>query len=180
MASDVNPYAAPRADVNAAGNPDGTQGMFWRSGPLLMVRDGAVLPARCVKCNGHVHEPLKRRRFYWHHPALLVLILLNALIFVIVAMLVRRRAEVTFGLCPRHRRKRNTAILLGVLGVVASILMMIGSVAFRELSVTFIGLLALLVSMLIAITVGRAMFPARIDKSGAQLRGCGEAFLASL
>jgi hypothetical protein len=181
MASEMNPYAAPRTDVNAgAASPYATQGMFWRSGPLLMARDGTVLPARCVKCNGQVHEPLKRHRFYWHHPAFFALLLLNAIIYIIVALIVRRRAEVTFGLCPAHRRKRNQGILIGVGGVVASIALIVGGAVLNTPVLSLVAIFALVISIIVAISMGRPLLPARIDKSSAQLKGCGEAFLAGL
>jgi hypothetical protein len=181
MASEMNPYAAPRADVNAsAGSPHAGHGMFWRSGSILMACDGAMLPARCVKCDGQVHEPLKRRRFYWHHPAYFALLLLNAFIYIIVAVIVRRRAAVTFGLCPTHRRKRNRGILIGVAGGVASVALIVAGAALGAPLLSLISIFALVISIIVAISMGRALIPSRIDRSSAQLKGCGEAFLANL
>ena len=119
-------------------------------------------------------------RFYWHHQAWFALVLFNVLIYIVVAMLVRRHADVTFGLCPTHRRRRNRGILTGVGGVALSIALILAGIAFNVPVVIPIAFLALVIAIVVGITRGRALTPARIDKSGAQFKGCGEAFLASL
>ena len=182
MPTETNPYAAPRADVNAgAGGQYATQGAFWRSGPILMTRHGAVLPARCVKCNAEVQTPLlKRQRFYWHHQAWFALVLANVIVYVVVSMIVRRHADVTFGLCAAHRQRRRRGILLGVGGIALSFGLLLVGIASNLTALTLIALLGFLVSIVIAVVKARSLLPVRIDKAGGQFKGCCEAFLASL
>ena len=181
MPTETNPYAAPRADVNAgAGGQFSAQGSFWRSGPILMTRHGAVLPARCVKCNAEVQETLKKQRFYWHHQAWFVLVLANAIIYVVVAMIVRRHADVTYGLCLPHRQRRRRGVFMAVGGILLSLALIFVGIAAGQSALLLIALLGFLVSIVIAVVKGRTLLPVRIDKSGAQFKGCGEDFLASL
>jgi hypothetical protein len=181
MPTETNPYAAPRADVNAGdGSLSAGQGTFWRSGQILMTRHGAVLPARCVKCNADVQESLKRARFYWHPPAWFALVLLNVFIYLVVAMIVRRHADVNLGLCTDHRQRRRRGILVGMSGILLSVVLVIVGIASSQTALCVFALLAFSASIVLCIVKGRTLLPVRIDKSGAQFKGCGEAFLASL
>jgi hypothetical protein len=181
MAAESNPYAAPRADVNAgAGGPYATPNAFWRSGPILMTRHGAVLPGRCVKCNAEAQESLKKQRFYWHHQAWFALVLANAIIYVVVAMIVRRHADVTYCLCAPHKQQRKRGVFLGVGGILFSLVLIFVGIANNQAALTLIAVLGFLVSIVIAIVKGRTLLPVRIDKAGAQFKGCCEAFLSSL
>jgi hypothetical protein len=181
MAMDTNPYAPPRSDVNAGTGPDGpASSPYWRAGAILVARHGATLPPRCVKCNADVQEHLKKSRFYWHHQAWFILVLLNVILYAVVSLFVRRHADVTFGLCAEHRRKRRRAILVGLSGIALCIALMFAAVALREPALVPIALLAILVFIVYSVAKARALLPVRIDKLGAQFKGCGEAFLASL
>jgi hypothetical protein len=181
MAMQNNPYAAPRSDVNAGVGGDGISDRpYWRSGAILMARHGATLPPRCVKCNAEVHEPLKKARFYWHHQAWFVLVLLNIVLYAVVSLFVRRHADVTFGLCAEHKRRRNRAILVGLSGIVLSLALIVVAAVFSEPALFPVALVMILAFIVYSIVKARAMLPVRIDRSGAQLKGCGESFLASL
>lgn len=180
MAMDLNPYAAPRSDVNAGGGRASPQGMFWRAGSLLVARHGAVLPPRCVKCNEPADGQPKQQRFYWHHPAWFLLILVNIILYVVVAVLVRRHADVTLGLCQDHRRKRTQGILVTFAGIGSAVaLFAFGIVAAQPIMVVA-SLLVVLATIVVGIVKTRVLFPVRIDQGGAQLKGCCEAFLAGL
>jgi hypothetical protein len=181
MPTETNPYAAPRADVNAgAGGQYADQGAFWRSGPILVTRPRAVLPARCVKCNAEVQGSLKKQKFYWHHPAWFALVLVNVIIYVVVAMIVRRSAEVSYGLCATHKRQRRRGVFIVVGGMFLSFGLIVVGIASDLAPLIPIAILGFLVSIVIGIVRGRTLLPVRIDKSGAQFKGCGEAYLASL
>ena len=55
---DVNPYAAPRADIEpvyiAEVIPEGLEPGVWRMGYLLVMMGNVTLPKRCVMTNGPV------------------------------------------------------------------------------------------------------------------------------
>ena len=182
MPTETNPYAAPRADVNAgAGGQYAAQGDYWRAGQILMTRHGVVLPARCVKCNAEVQGSLRKQRFYWHHQAWFALVLANIFIYLVVSMIVRRRADVSYGLCAQHRQQRKRAVFVGVGGMFVSLVFVFIGIATSLAILTMVGFLAMLVSIVVGIVKGRALLPVRIDKAGAaQFKGCGESFLASL
>jgi hypothetical protein len=181
MSMEINPYAAPHTDVNASpGSQYASEKAYWRSGPILFARNGATLPSRCVKCNADLAEPLKRKRFYWHHQAVFLLVLINVIIYAIAAMIVRRHADLTFGLCPAHRRRRNRFLIGGLAGALVSLLLMVVGMSENLPGLAVFSLVAFLVFLIITVVKGRTLFPVRIDKSAAQLKGCCEAFLASL
>jgi len=175
---DPNPYAAPKSDFNTGAGSE--QAMFWRSGPLLMVRNGAVLPPRCVKCNAAIAGPAKQRRFSWHHPALFLLIFLNILIYVFVAILVRKNVVVTLGLCQEHRRRRSLGILTGLGGIFLAVGLFIAAGVADQPILVIAGILVFLVSIVVIEVMARTLTPVRIADKVGHLKGCGEAFLASL
>jgi len=138
------------------------------------------LPARCIKCNAEVQEPLKKRRFYWHHPAWFVLVLANVIIYVVVAMIVRRQADVTYGLCAVHRKQRRRGAFLGVGGTLLSLVLIFVGLANDYAALTMIAVLGFVVSIVVGVVKGRTLLPVRIDKAEAHFKGCCEVFLASL
>jgi len=116
----------------------------------LMTRPGAILPTRCVKCNAEVQEIPKKQRFYWHHQAWFALVLFNAIIYVVVAMIVRRHADVTFGLCTLHRQRRKRGILLAVGAILLSLALLFVGIAGSLPALILIALLAFLMSIVLA------------------------------
>jgi hypothetical protein len=180
MATEMNPYAAPRSDVNAGGGRASPQGMFWRVGALLVARHGAVLPPRCVKCNEAADGQAKKQRFYWHHQAWFLLILVNIILYIVVVVFVRRHADVTLGLCQDHRRKRAQGILVTLAGIGSAVVLFAFGIVAAQPIMVVASLLVLLVAIVVGIVKTRVLFPVRIDQGGAQLKGCCEAFLAGL
>ena len=61
-APESNPYAAPQSDLAPQHGPDGG---LWRQGRWLMVRNGAVFPDRCVKCNVPVDGCRVKQKLTW-------------------------------------------------------------------------------------------------------------------
>ena len=112
----LNPYAAPQHDstLNAAAIESGG---IWRDGNLLVMRKGAMLPDRCVKCNA----PAEGRRLkyvqLWHHPIYFLL----APVALIPILFFLHRATLSLGVCERHLRERNRAIATSVLSFVFGI-----------------------------------------------------------
>lgn len=180
MGDDLNPYVAPKTDVNdGLGNPS-PQNTYWRSGALLMARNGAVLPPRCVKCNAEAAAPMKKQRFYWHHPAWFAFVLINVFVYLIVALIVRRSCYVSYGLCQIHKQKRIRGILIGLGGVVLAALLTAAAVMASRAELVLVAILLFVGSLVVSVVLGRTLMPVRIDRSAAQLKGCGEAFLATL
>jgi hypothetical protein len=154
--------------------------MFWRHGPLLVAKYGAVLPPRCVKCNAPTDGPAKKQLFYWHHPAWLLLILISIFIYLIVALLIRNKAEVTYGLCQEHRQKRNRGVLIGLGILFLSVILFVAAFAVGEPVLILPAMIVFVVALVVMIVKARTLMPTRIENNTANLKGCGEPFLASL
>jgi hypothetical protein len=170
----VNPYAPPQAAL------DTTPGLGCaRDGKVLIVPAGEGLPARCVKCN----QPAimdKPRTFTWHSPGWYLLILLAVLIYVIVGMIVRKKVRLAIGLCEAHRARRRTLNLTGAGLFVAGLGALFAGIHFDVEALGWIGALALLASVIVALFAASGLSVARIDDGQARFRGCGKAFLDSL
>jgi len=109
---EMNLFAPPRVDVDAASAPRGAR-EAWAEGKILVtLRNGATLPQRCVKCNTECSEPGKQKRFYWHTPALYLLIVVYVFIYILVALIVRKKATLIFSLCKNCKNRRRNRILL--------------------------------------------------------------------
>jgi hypothetical protein len=172
-----NPYAPPVAALHGRAIPDGAGDLF-RDGKLLVARDGAAFPDRCVRCNQAAEGFRLRKTFYWHSPSWYALVLLNLLIYAIVAMVVRKKASFELALCPRHRSRRQWCIAVGCgLPIVSLMLMM----ATDGNAVSFWAfLLALLAGAVVGIAGAQILKPQKIDDEYAYLKGAHPQFLASL
>ena len=172
-----NPYAAPESDLSAQGS-GGSR--CWEVSPgILYVMPSSDLPPRCVKCNAPALLPVKLRKLYWHSRAWYALILLNLLIYAIAALAVRKRVEVSPGLCQAHASRRNWHIFgafAAVIGLVFGGFMVMGARPNTGLSMVLVGVIAMFVFAFGA----RIIYPVHIDERGARFKGCGEAFLRSL
>ena len=163
----ANPYAPPRAAVDTSAASE-----YWRDGKTAVLRPGGTLPPRCVKCNEPAVQPMKSRRVYWHHWAWYLLIFANIVIYAVVALIIRRKADVTYGVCARHTMRRRVFIGIGIGGVVLGALAMAASPP--------LGMTIALVAVLAGIFGSRLVHTARITKEEVRLAGCNEAFLESL
>ncbi len=117
-----NPYAAPKSKPFVRDPYFDGPTEAWRDGELMVVRKGAELVDRCLKCG----EPTDGYRFsrvlYWHKPMYyLVFFLISPLLYILIYFFVRWQGKVTVSLCARHRRKRAWAITLGWLTALAGL-----------------------------------------------------------
>ena len=163
----VNPYSPPKAALEAHGS-----GEYRRDGKDVVLRPGSALPPRCVKCNEPAILPMKARKVYWHHWGWYLLVFANIVIYVVVALIIRRKAEVTYGVCAGHRLRRRAFIAIGVVGVTLGALLIGPS---PVLAITMI-----LACLLAGVVGSRLVHATRVTKEEVRLAGCGEAFLASL
>lgn len=172
-----NPYAAPESDLSASGT-GGSR--CWQVSPgVLYVMPSSDLPPRCVKCNEPASTPVKLRKMYWHSRGWYALILLNLLIYAIAALAVRKRVEVSPGLCPAHASRRNWFIVGGfasVIGLVFGGILALASYPGTGMAMVLAGIVAMFAFALGA----RIIYPVHIDERGARFKGCGQAFLRSL
>jgi hypothetical protein len=143
------------------------------------MRPSAVLPDRCIKCNEPAVGYRLKRVLYWHRPAWYLLIVLSIFIYALVALIVRRRATVEVGLCPRHRRQRYLALALGVLALFGGMGGCIALGAESEAAL-YLGLLLALTGFLVVGIANQVVRAAEIDEHYVRLRGVGADFLAFL
>ena len=177
MSQDLNPYAPPRATLEAP--PD--EGLeLWRAGKILVCRRDAVFPERCVKCNAPAEPPPVRYKLAWHSSWWYLLILVYVLIYFVVALIVRKRAEIHVGLCEKHQRRRILSRWIGWGGLAAIIAAIYIGGAYGIGGLALAGLLAILPWAFVAIILSPQLRAARIDKDYVRVRGCGKEFLASL
>jgi len=176
-----NPYAPSPASLKV-GRPTGAEKSadVWRDGSLLVLRHGALLPMRCVKCNEDAGEPIKKRKLYWHHSGIYAIILINVVIYAVVAMIVRKSAVVYPGLCDEHLKRRRWVIGLSWLGVLVGIAVMLGGLAQDRDLVGALGIVMLFITIVLGMILSRIVYPKRIDKEYVRLKGCGAEFLDSL
>ncbi len=174
----VNPYAPTPASLRGDVLPN--VGNVWRDGKLLVTLLDAELPHRCVKCNEPCDPPKKPRTIYWHHPAIYLLILVAMLIYFIVALIARRKARISAGLCERHRNRRRLVIAGAWAGVVAGFWMVATGFGGSTPVMGLLGILVIFGSMLFGMIAGRFIWAKRIDKNYAFAKGCGPEFLDTL
>lgn len=170
-----NPYAPPKASLD----PPSAESI-WRDGKTLVLRAGAELPPRCVKCNAPAAGRLKQRTVYWHQPWVYVLVLLNVLIYLVVALILRKRAKVAPGLCARHRRHRWLGFAAGWGGTLLSLVTLVAGLSADSGPLLAVSGALLLVALVTGILLTRIVYPERIDREFVRLKGCGSAFLETL
>ena len=174
-----NPYAPSSASL--AGSEARTGARLWRFEKLLIVaRDEGDLPDRCVKCNEPADEPTKTRTVYWHHPGFYVVLLVNVFVYAIVALIVRKKAKVSPGLCQAHKQRRLMGLGIGWGGFLVGFIAMMMAFGNESPGLGMLLMLATLGSIVAGMIISRIVYPKRIDDRYVQLKGCGEAFLAEL
>lgn len=178
---EYNPFAAPDADNLVLPRVEG--GGPWRSGRLLVMDKAAPLPETCVTCNAPADGFTIRRRLVWHSAWLYLLLLVNVLVYIVAVLIVQKKAVIRVGLCPLHRRRRRTCLLIAWSLVILSMALPVGLMILYPdaASFGFIALPFLLIcGALIGIFGGRVVYPKRIDDQFAWISGVSPAFLNRL
>jgi len=170
-----NYYAPPVADTTFT--PVVGTAIHREGDSVVVPAAGAILPARCVRCNQPASQRLLRR-LYWHHPALYLLILIGVCFYVIPALIVRKKAVVEVGVCDQHHKRRRLGIAIGWLGFFVSLLGMVATIdPVPELGLFF--LLTMIAAPIVGIVMAQVVTATRIDAQQAWLK-TGRAFLESI
>lgn len=173
--NDINPYATPRSWGEENVSTDCT-----REGKYVIVPIGSDLPPRCIKCNAPALTPVKKRTVYWHHPGFYLLILINIIVYAVVALIARKKAKVSPGLCQEHATERKWKIALLLIG---ALLMLIASPFIHIQGMEALGPILMVLSfipLVIAVVSSQLVVASKITKTDIKLRGCKEPFLQSL
>lgn len=184
--TETNPYKAPGVENVAAVNPSGADAPFYfRDGKLLVIRDGAELPKRCVHTNQEVDEKgwRKRKPLAWTPPWVFVFIFFGLLPFLLLSVLLQKRAKVTYSLSKdaRGRLAKKRLIALGVMLAGIGVAVGGGSLLDGDAAV-----LPIFGGVVIALggLIGSLMFnPVAVRKykdGWFSLKGCSPGFLDSI
>ncbi len=191
MIDDDNPYAAPKAEVLIKDRHLDSSSDVWRDGKMLVVRKGAELPDRCLKCAAPTKGFRNRfsRSLSWHKPIWFLTFLISPILYVLVYFCVRRRAWVTVGFCPLHRKKRARAIALGWLVAIAGLgsIMAVGTASDMGLVSNSLQPIAMIAGVVLflggiigGVTGSQVLVPRRIDKHFVWLSKVSPDYLATL
>ncbi|MEO1295939.1 MAG: hypothetical protein AAFW75_09065 [Cyanobacteria bacterium J06636_16] len=157
---------------------------IWRSGNLLVMQRDAELPDRCIKTN----QPANGRRFkatlYWHHPAIYFVLLINLIVYLVVAIIVRKKATVYFGVTEETLRKRRRTILWSCSVGLAGIVLFFAAFSLQSESVmgtlVFLGFSLILGGLIGGIIKATLVRVARMEDEYIWLRGVNKDYLALL
>jgi hypothetical protein len=157
-------------------------------GNYVVVRDGAKLPDRCIKCNAPAEDGRVTKRLSWDEPQ-------NGLatggllpfvgVFFKFAWLVKKISQgryqttVSYCLCKKHRTQRIVQFVLMAIGIVAGIALI--NFAVEQKNPAYIGAAAacLIVGALCGMGTPKLTI-ASPAQGGAELKGAGRAFLESM
>ncbi|AXK71889.1 hypothetical protein DWG18_06035 [Lysobacter sp. TY2-98] len=171
----VNPYQSPAAELEVR-HHDGCV----RDGLGVFVPRGMDLPPRCIRCNAPAAGTPKRRTMYWHSSGWYVLILLNLVLYAIVALIVRKRVQLSPALCEPHRRRRRTLLAVGLVAFFGSLAAILGiEMADIDGPSWLFGLLAFAALVATVINV-RLVRVTHIDEGGARVVGFDRSYLDGL
>lgn len=140
----------------------------------------ATFPAKCIKCNHPIIAKWYKKTLYWHSPFFYLLILLNLLIYAVIALIVRRKVVVEFGLCKKHVTERRWALFLAVLFDVGGVVVLIGGAANESVVVIIAGIGLLIAGIVLGLTKARLLVPKKIEKERAYIVGACSDFLQEL
>jgi hypothetical protein len=149
-----------------------------REGNAIVVpRQGARLPSRCVRCNAPA-EKFLTRRLSWHHQALYLLILIGVCVYVIPALIFRKQALVEVGLCEKHFKRRRIGMLVGWLGFIVDFVLFFLLVE-KYPAVGLIFLLVAVVTPIVGAVMARVVTAKKMDENSVWLL-VGRPFLDSI
>ena len=173
-----NPFAPPQADLtpsaSSAAAPDGA----YREGALLVAsRAGARLPDVCVKSGQPTGNRLDRK-LHWYPPWTYLFLLLNAIFFLIAAMLARKTVDLNFAVSEAVLAERKKQMLIGG-GIILVGLLSFGLVAIEPMLI-FVGLAIFLVGLFYLVFKSRLIWPTKMDKEWAWIKGVDPAVLSQL
>jgi hypothetical protein len=175
---------AGRAPTTAASSAGG-----FARGPLVVVKDGARLPDRCVKCNGPAADGRITKRFTYDEPdqknAVLALMPVIGVFYKFVWLIGKLsrgvdRITVSYCVCKKHRQVRaiSTAAALGLVAI--GLLVFINGMKAKSGGMVLAGAAMWVVAAVVALTGIRTFQVVSCYNNTAELKGAGRAFLDSL
>ena len=190
--SPLQPPPMPPQTLAYASPPMGAVGAAWRQGNQLVTPREVDLGDVCVKCGAPAEGWRWNKTLYWISSVYILLIFVpfGLIILLIVYLAARKSAKVSAGLCPEHRKRRQTGMIIttllalaGGVGLVAGI-----QVAAESRSsdppigvlVVLAGIVLLIASVVTGTTMARVLSPKKMDDRYAWFRGAGNGYLRTL
>lgn len=154
---------------------------YYVEGNELVVRDGAVLPAVCVKTNQPVPtDDLAKEEFTWCTPWIGLLFVISGPLLILLYFLIRKRFALTYGLHPDYRKQRRKRTMIKSLVAVVLFLTMPFLAAIDNMVLIAIAVIALIVAV-ITIFVGNSPLSVTKHSEGRfWVKGFSPEFLARL
>jgi hypothetical protein len=171
------PYATP--------SPLASHGDLFRDGPLLVARDGIMLDPVCILCGEAADTPALHLRFTWDSSFKRT---------TGSTLELRRAGSIHARLCPRHLGRWKSGRLTGLIGMIASGLLMLAAIVVavinessdiprytpHAIGVLLVGF-AIFIGFLFLFTLRtRTVKCCRIEQGYLYLEGVHEAFLERL
>ena len=175
-------YASPR-------NPSPSYGYgLWRQGDRVVATREMDLGDACVKCGAPCDGWRWNKTLYWHEPWVYALIIPGVLIYAICALVLRKSAKVSAGLCPVHRKRRYTGIFLVWVLSLLGLGCFIGGIGVSAnskspelgVAILFAGIAMWIVAVVVGNVMARVLVPKKIDERYAWYSGADEAYLQTL
>lgn len=183
--SDPNPYATPQASsppVSSSNN----HSAFFRDGKFLVVRDGAVLPERCLVTNKETSHADWRKRvtISWFPSWVFITILLNLIVMAVAMLITQKKAGVTYSLSREIRWKIRKKNYLGFAFGLGAIGLFVGGFTIwseaDSVGAAFLVGILLAIFSLICFVVANPLKAIKYKDGWFRLKGCSEEFLETL
>ena len=183
MTENPNPYAAPltQSQPIARSPAQDNQGL-WREGNLLVMHKNARLRVTCVKTGEPASQSVKRK-VTWHPPWITVTILMGILIYAILAIMMTKRATLSFPLSEAAYRNRRSwlmrtwiAGLLCAVGFVSGFFLLVNQIIFGVVLLIG-GAIGGIVCLVVGQSTASILKPTKITDSHVWLKGVHENLL---
>jgi hypothetical protein len=174
-------YAPPTASVSDEADAISVEGnAFDVVSGEIQTRSPLLLPADlCVKCGSH--DPAGKtyeKKVYYVSKWLVLAIFLNLLIMLILYMILRKKLEVLYHLCPECLQLRKKRILLSVAGLGGALLGFGFGISLPSMPLLLISGIAAFASLIALIIFANPPLRARAYSSGLfTVKGASPEFL---
>jgi hypothetical protein len=178
--------AAPATARPGARAPAASSGAFVR-GNRIVVKDGAVLPDRCIKCNAPAAEGRRKKRFAFNEdtsgPGLKTAIPLIGPLFRVFWLIgqisSRQHVTVSFCVCKKHQTQRLILTIVMAAGLIGGVALVGTAISQQNLALGLIGAVVFLAGAICG-AGSKLLSVANGLNNAAEMTGAGKAFMDSL
>jgi hypothetical protein len=123
---------------------------------------------------------MKRKEFAWVTPLAYLGLLAGLLPCLIVALILQKKATLTFGMCAKHRQQRLIRICSAWGAVLLGVVMIVMAIGMESGVIAILGIVLILGSGFFAAIAVPVLKPKKIDAGIGTYGGCSSEFLATL